>query len=796
MLYRVSHRTLYRNINTNLGFLSWDLAKLTNQLASGKKVNKPSDDPSGGAAIMSMRTVLADVAQYNKNVALADDWLKTTESVLQSMKDTIQQATILCEQMSTDTYTDQNMDVAADEVSKLFEALVKLGNSRIGDRYIFAGQKTTTQPFSNYLTILDALADTNNSKVFNGSVVTQGDREFNARPDIPPQTQKFVVEITSAGGIYSGGNGYSLSRLTIDPFGDHNSLFFMAKDVPAWQGQSGNGLTILYSSAITQSVTTLSVSGSTITVNLATSAGAIDTTAADIMNLINTHASASAMVTVFLSPGDSGTGRVTPTSAMSLADGYGGAARFRVSQDGGLTWSEPGLFTARDFRGNNFIYNPQLGHASLTTHMLGYGNDLYFVAKNIGTGGNDVRIQFVDSAPGSALSVTLDPLHWNITVHLANSAGTITSTANDVVSAINNDPLISNLMTASLADYREGGNGRVTLMELDNLEGGGANGIIDLGHARLVTDLPYSPPAPNPNIEFTALAHGVSGNNIQITYSSAVAQSFASYSAAVNASGLTVITIHLANSAGSIMSTAQDVVELFTSAYIHNTASALVVASLVDYPDGKTEKLSLLPVNSAECCTRVWSLTGGDDAITDADHGVNVRFINDNTPFGQDRSPLLPGDRFEIEVSYFKGDVNDININANVETQVKTNVTGEEALGATMAQDNILDTLARLEYALRQHDTAKVAAELPKLNQALEKLTSQMSRVGVKLIRNQFIYNVLGNTEANSTERMSRYEDLDYEQAITMLQTTQTAYQAALASTAMVTKLSLVDYIR
>ena len=78
----------------------------------------------------------------------------------------------------------------------------------------------------------------------------------------------------------------------------------------------------------------------------------------------------------------------------------------------------------------------------------------------------------------------------------------------------------------------------------------------------------------------------------------------------------------------------------------------------------------------------------------------------------------------------------------------------------------------------------------------MEKLTTQMAKTGVRVIRNEFIYNVLDDRELSSTQRMSRFEDVDFEEAITNLQTAQTAYQASLAATSLVTQLSLVDYIR
>ena len=776
MMYRVSQRSLFRNVNMNLGYLTWKMAQINNQLASGKKVNKPSDDPTGGATILAMRTVLSDIKQYKKDVALADDWLKTSESVLQSMKTTVERANVLCEQMSTDTYVDFNMDVAADEVDKLFESLIKMGNTKIGDRYIFAGHHTEGPAFADDLTIHDTLPDPNNSVMFTGDVITQGSRIFNYRPDIPRQTQQFIVEMTSPGGVLSGTSGHSLALLALDPPGDHNALFFQAVDALGTAGSAGNSISIQYVASASITTAQVTVAGSAITVHLGTSAGAVISTGAEVISAINTGA-ASALVTASLVPGNSGQGLMAAQASQNLANGYDSAATFRVSQDGGLTWSVHDAFTADDLKNFGLIYNTELGHANTTTHMDGVANDLYFVAKEMGSYGNDIRVQLVaDQSSGSAISVEIGPHYWNITVHLQSTTSDgIVSTAEDVMNAINNHTSASQLVTASLADYREGGAGFVTELELTALSGG-TMAMDPLGYATYTTDLEFDVGnEPNPNIRFQALTHGTSGNSINIEYSSACAQTFTSFAV----SGST-ITVFLGNSAGNILTTAQDVVTMFTSAYINNPASAMVVASLVEWPDGKTAV-----VGPMETIT----LTGGDPLLDEANHGVNIRFEGDG-------SPLSLGDRFEIDVDYYLGDDEDLNTNADADTRVKINVTGEDALGDTGAYDNILDTLARLSFALREHDTKIVADELPRLNDALEKLTTEMSSIGVRLIRNTFITNVLEDRQISSTARMSSIEDLDFEDAVTALTTYQTSYQAALASTNMITQLSLVDYIR
>jgi flagellin-like hook-associated protein FlgL len=277
-------------------------------------------------------------------------------------------------------------------------------------------------------------------------------------------------------------------------------------------------------------------------------------------------------------------------------------------------------------------------------------------------------------------------------------------------------------------------------------------------------------------VRFVALDHGAAGNNVDFKYED---PGPGNPNTSVAVAG-TSVTITLATDAdGNVLTTANDVVREVNNFYYTN-GSAVVRAELVGYPHG---------AGVVEPMLEPEPLSGGDDTIDQANHGARIRFEGDG-------SPLSLGDRFEVDVSHYQGDDKHIAVNANQNYRIDINVTGEEALGEVAADDNIIDILSRLEYALKKHDSSQVADQLPHLNQALDHMTAQMASVGVNLVRNEFTFNILDRTEENSTERLSRIEDVDITKAITDLQTQQTAYQAVLASTSLVTRLSLVDYIR
>ncbi len=137
-------------INQVVGNLSSSLSRLTglqSQLSSGRRIEKPSDDPLGVTRVLSYRSQLADIAQYQRNIRAGNSWLATAENALSGIDSLTQQAQEIATALSNDTY-DQNARIAAaQEVRSLLKRMVADANTQIDNRYIFSGHKTRTAPF-------------------------------------------------------------------------------------------------------------------------------------------------------------------------------------------------------------------------------------------------------------------------------------------------------------------------------------------------------------------------------------------------------------------------------------------------------------------------------------------------------------------------------------------------------------------------------------------------------------------------------------------------------------------------
>ncbi|GER68775.1 flagellar hook-associated protein 3 [Weizmannia acidilactici] len=152
---RITQSMLARNFLNNLNTSYSKLAKYQEQLASGKKINKLSDDPLSAMKGISYRRTVAQVKQYEDNFLEASTWIETTNDALDEANQVLQRIRELVVEGSTDTETPSDRQSIADEVEQLRDQLVDIANTKVNDKYIFNGTNTTEKPISTDISTFD-----------------------------------------------------------------------------------------------------------------------------------------------------------------------------------------------------------------------------------------------------------------------------------------------------------------------------------------------------------------------------------------------------------------------------------------------------------------------------------------------------------------------------------------------------------------------------------------------------------------------------------------------------------------
>ena len=140
---RITNRMMTNNMLNNINKNKLNVSKLEEQYSTGKKIQKPSDDPIVTVRALKLRTNLTELDQYyEKNIPDAISWMEVTESSLTTINDIIRQINTLCVQGSTDTFTATNRASIVQNLVELKDQIYQEGNANYAGRYIFTGYKT------------------------------------------------------------------------------------------------------------------------------------------------------------------------------------------------------------------------------------------------------------------------------------------------------------------------------------------------------------------------------------------------------------------------------------------------------------------------------------------------------------------------------------------------------------------------------------------------------------------------------------------------------------------------------
>ncbi len=137
---KMMQATSLRNLNINKALQE----KLTNQMSTGKKITRPSDDPVIAIRSLKLNSSLDKIDQYyEKNASDAESWLELTESALSTVNEILTKDirnNIISAKSSYKTAEDREAVIT--HLRKAIEEIYSTGNADSGGRSIFTGYRT------------------------------------------------------------------------------------------------------------------------------------------------------------------------------------------------------------------------------------------------------------------------------------------------------------------------------------------------------------------------------------------------------------------------------------------------------------------------------------------------------------------------------------------------------------------------------------------------------------------------------------------------------------------------------
>jgi len=142
---RITNKMMTNNMMSNINKNKNSMSVLEQQYSSGKKIQRPSDDPIVTVRALKLRTNLAEIKQYyEKNIPDAKSWMNVTESALKTVNEILRQVNTYCVQGASDTLTAQDRDAIVDNLQQMKQQIYQEGNANYAGRYLFTGYKTDT----------------------------------------------------------------------------------------------------------------------------------------------------------------------------------------------------------------------------------------------------------------------------------------------------------------------------------------------------------------------------------------------------------------------------------------------------------------------------------------------------------------------------------------------------------------------------------------------------------------------------------------------------------------------------
>jgi flagellar hook-associated protein 3 FlgL len=184
------------------------LSHTQSQVASGKRVMSPADDPIAATQILDLTRARAQIEQYGKNTVAATNRLQTTEGALADVGSVLQRVRELTLQAGNVTNDSTALASIRTELRARVEELQGIANRRdaSGD-YLFSGYSAQITPFSRGASGVSYAGD-------------QGVRQLQIGPDqkvaVSISGQDVFLDIPEGNGTFTTGTGVHTGAGTID----------------------------------------------------------------------------------------------------------------------------------------------------------------------------------------------------------------------------------------------------------------------------------------------------------------------------------------------------------------------------------------------------------------------------------------------------------------------------------------------------------------------------------------------------------------------------------------------------
>ena len=143
-----SLNNIYNNVSYALNLHTKAMADLQEQVSTGSRINRISDDPTVAYRVLGLNTNYKSLGNYINNLSEVISTLELSSTVIENITSGFTETQLRLTQITSGIYDDEARQRTAEGINDILEQIVSLANTRHMDQYLYGGSDTGTAPYT------------------------------------------------------------------------------------------------------------------------------------------------------------------------------------------------------------------------------------------------------------------------------------------------------------------------------------------------------------------------------------------------------------------------------------------------------------------------------------------------------------------------------------------------------------------------------------------------------------------------------------------------------------------------
>jgi len=139
---------IYNNVSFALNLHTDAMAKLQEQVSTGSRINRISDDPAASYRVLGLNTNVESLENYINNLSEVISILELSSTIIEDITSNFTETQIRLTQISSGIYDEAARKITAEGINDILEQIVSLANTKHMNQYLFGGTNTGSAPYT------------------------------------------------------------------------------------------------------------------------------------------------------------------------------------------------------------------------------------------------------------------------------------------------------------------------------------------------------------------------------------------------------------------------------------------------------------------------------------------------------------------------------------------------------------------------------------------------------------------------------------------------------------------------